>query len=85
MGAVPPFWTCACFVTMNMVSLIALTMLTVAAVRLRKNTRWQRRLLFCGMAALVITAMNRLVPDAILAESMRLVRLSPFRSSRRQG
>ena len=72
---VPPFRTCASFLTMNRVSLIAVTMLTVAASRLRKDTRWRRRLMVCRMAALPITAMSRPVPGAILAESTRLVRL----------
>ena len=72
-AAVPPFWTYAYFLTMNMVSLIAFAILTAAAIRLRKDTRWHRRLMFCGMAALTITPVNRLTPDAVLAESMSLV------------
>ena len=72
-AAVPPFWTYAYFLTMNMVSLIAFAVLTAAAIRRRQDTRWHRRLMFCGMAALVITPVNRLLPDAVLAQYMSLV------------
>lgn len=72
-AAVPPFWTYAGFLTMSMVSLVAFTMLTVAAIRLCKDTCWRRRPMVCGMAALLITPMSRLGPGAILAESMSLV------------
>jgi hypothetical protein len=40
---------------------------------LRKQTQWHRRLMFCGMAALVVTPFNRLTPDAVLAQSMSLI------------
>lgn len=72
-AAVPPFWTYAYFLTMNMVALVAFALLTTAAIRLRRDTRWHRRLMFCGMAALAITPVNRLLPDAVLAEHMSLV------------
>lgn len=72
-AAVPPFWTYAYFLTMNMVALIAFAILTIGAIGLRTDTRWHRRLMFCGMAALVITPVNRLLPDAVLAEYMSLV------------
>jgi uncharacterized membrane protein SirB2 len=71
-AAVPPFWTYAYFMTMNLVALIAFAVLTIAAIRLRKDTRWHRRLMFCGMAALAITPINRLLPDAVLAQYMSL-------------
>lgn len=72
-AAVPPFWTYAYFLAMNMVALIAFTMLTMAAIRLRADTQWHRRLMFCGMTALVITPVNRLLPDNVLAQHMSLV------------
>jgi hypothetical protein len=40
---------------------------------MRKETQWHRRLIFCGMAALVVTPFNRLAPDAVLAKSMSLI------------
>lgn len=72
-AAVPPFWSYSYFLVMNMVALIAFAILAIAALRLRRDTRWHRRLMFCGMAALVITPVNRLMPDALLAEHMSLV------------
>lgn len=72
-AAVPPFWTYAYFMVMNLMALVAFAALTIAAIRMRKETQWHRRLMFCGMAALVITPFNRLTPDAVLAESMSLI------------
>ncbi len=72
-AAVPPFWTYAYFMTMNLMALIAFAALTIAAVWLRKKTHWHRRLMFCGMAALVVTPFNRLTPDALLAQHMSLI------------
>lgn len=72
-AAVPPFWSYAYFMVMNLMALVAFAALTIAAIRMRKETQWHRRLIFCGMAALVITPFNRLTPDAVLAESMSLI------------
>jgi uncharacterized membrane protein SirB2 len=72
-AAVPPFWTYAYFMTMNLMALVAFAALTIAAIAMRQRTEWHRRLMFCGMAALVITPMNRLTPDALLAQHMSLI------------
>jgi hypothetical protein len=72
-AAVPPFWTYSYFMTMNLMALITFAALTIAALRLRRRTDWHRRLMFCGMAALVVTPFNRLTPDAVLAQSMSLI------------
>lgn len=71
-AAVPPFWTYAYFMVMNLMSLFAFAALAIAAIVWRKQTQWHRRLMFCAMAALVITPVNRLTPDAILAQYMSL-------------
>lgn len=71
-AAVPPFWTYSYFMVMNLMSLLAFAALTIAAIAWRKQTQWHRRLMFCAMAALVITPVNRLTPDAVLAEYMSL-------------
>lgn len=71
-AAVPPFWTYSYFMVMNLMSLVAFAGLTIAAIVLRKKTRWHRRLMLCGMAALAITAINRLTPDSVLAQYMSL-------------
>jgi uncharacterized membrane protein SirB2 len=72
-AAVPPFSTYAYFMTMNVMALVAFAVLSIAAIQMRKKTRWHRRLMFCGMAALVVTPFNRLTPDAVLAQSMSLI------------
>lgn len=72
-AAVPPFWTYAYFMTMNLMALFAFAVLTIAAILKRKETTWHRRLMFCGMAALVVTPFNRLTPDALLAQHMSLI------------
>ncbi len=71
-ATVPPFWTYAYFLVMNLMALTGFAGLALAGIRLRRRTLWHRRLLFCGMAALVITPVNRLMPDAVLAQSMSL-------------
>ena len=71
-AAVPPFWAYSYFMVMNLMSLLAFAALTIAAIAWRKQTQWHRRLMFCAMAALVITPVNRLTPDAVLAQYMSL-------------
>jgi hypothetical protein len=71
-AAVPPFWTYSYFMVMNLVALVAFAALTIAGIVRRKHTQWHRRLMFCGTAALVITPVNRLTPDAVLAQCMSL-------------
>jgi hypothetical protein len=71
-ATVPPFWTYSYFMVMNLMSLLAFATLTIAAIAWRKQTQWHRRLMFCAMAALVITPVNRLMPDAVLAQYMSL-------------
>ncbi len=48
-AAVPPFWTYASFIVMNLMALVAFAALTIDAIRMRKETQWHRRLMFCGM------------------------------------
>lgn len=72
LGTTPPMWTPAYFFVMNMVALVAFSVLTVAAIAMRRQSSWHRRLMFCGMAALIITAVNRLVPVPVLFAIMSL-------------
>ncbi|MFN3370876.1 MAG: hypothetical protein ACK4Z0_05045 [Sphingomonadaceae bacterium] len=72
LGTTPPMWTPAYFLVMNMMALVAFAILTAAAIRLRRETAWHRRLIFCGMAALAITPVNRLMPVAVLFAVMSL-------------
>lgn len=72
LGTSPPMWTPAYFFVMNMVALISFAVLTIAAIVMRRQTGWHRRLIFCGMAALIITAVNRLMPVLVLFAVMSL-------------
>lgn len=73
LGTVPPMWTPAYFFVMNMMALVGFATLTVAALWLRRRTDWHRRLMICGMAALVITPVNRLMPVSVLFAVMSAV------------
>ena len=72
LGTTPPMWTPAYFFVMNMVALIGFAALTTAALLMRRRTGWHRRLMLCGMSALIITAVNRLMPVPVLFAVMSL-------------
>lgn len=72
LGTTPPMWTPAYFFVMNMVALLGFAVLTIAAIAMRRQSGWHRRLMFCGMAALIITAVNRLMPVPVLFAVMSL-------------
>jgi hypothetical protein len=72
LGTTPPMWTPAYFFVMNMIALIGFAILTTAAIVMRRRSDWHRRLMFCGMAALIITAVNRLMPVPVLFAIMSL-------------
>lgn len=66
LGTTPPMWTPPYVLVMNMMALAAFALFTSAALLLRHDTAWHRRLMVCGMAALVITPVNRLMPVPVL-------------------
>lgn len=72
LGTTPPMWTPAYFFVMNMMALVGFGVLTAAALALRRRSDWHRRLMVCGMAALIITAVNRLMPVPLLFAVMSL-------------
>ena len=72
LGTVPPMWTPAYFLVMNMMALVGFAVLTAAALSLRRRSDWHRRLMLCGMAALLITPVNRLMPVPVLFAVMSL-------------
>jgi hypothetical protein len=55
-----------------MMALVGFVILTGAAVALRRRTDWHRRLMMCGMAALLVTPVNRLMPVPVLFAVMSL-------------
>ena len=73
LGTTPPMWTPSYFFVMNMMALIGFAILSIAGICMRRRTDWHRRLMLCAMAALIITAFNRLMPVSLLFAVMSLV------------
>lgn len=65
-GGVPFFFTPSYFLFMNSLAVLGFGGLTFAAIRLRKNTQWHRRLMTCGMAILTGPALGRILPMPLL-------------------
>ena len=65
-GQVPFFFQPLHFLIFDPMSLFAFVGLTIAAVRLRRQTQWHRRLHFCGMAMLLGPGFGRLIPMPLL-------------------
>jgi hypothetical protein len=59
---VPFFFTPSYFFLMDSLSLLSFAGLTAAAIVLRKQTGWHRRLHYCGMATLTGPGWGRLLP-----------------------
>jgi len=66
-GGVPFFFRPLQFLIFDPVSLFAFAGLTVAAILLRRQTDWHRRLHFCGMTLLLGPGFGRLLPMPFLA------------------
>lgn len=66
-GGVPFFFKPVQFLVFDPVSLITFAGLTGAAIVLRKQTDWHRRLHFCGMAILLGPGFGRLLPMPLIA------------------
>ncbi|MBA4047794.1 MAG: hypothetical protein C0476_04550 [Sphingomonas sp.] len=65
-GQVPFIFTPQHFLVFDPVSLFTFAGLTVAAIMLRRETDWHRRLHFCAMAVLLGPAFGRLLPMPLL-------------------
>lgn len=61
-GAAPFFFQPLYFLVMNPLSILTFAGLTTAAIWLRRQTQWHRRLIFCGMAVLTGPGFGRLLP-----------------------
>lgn len=66
-GAVPFFFRPLQFLVFDPVTLFTFAGLTVAAILLRRQTDWHRRLHFCGMTLLLGPGFGRLLPMPFLA------------------
>ena len=65
-GVVPFFFRPLQFLVFDPVAVLTFAGLTTAAILLRKQTEWHRRLHFCGMAILLAPAFGRLLPMPLL-------------------
>jgi hypothetical protein len=66
-GQVPFFFRPLQFLVFDPATLVTFVGLTVAAIILRRQTDWHRRLHFCGMALLLGPGFGRLLPMPLLA------------------
>ena len=66
-GQVPFFFQPLQFLVFDPLAVITFAGLTTAAIMLRRQTEWHRRLHFCGMALLLGPAFGRLLPMPLLA------------------
>ena len=65
-GTVPFFFQPVHFLVFDPMTLLGFAGLTIAAVALRRRTKWHRRLHFCGMSLLLAPAFGRLLPLPLL-------------------
>ena len=65
-GHVPFFFTPLQFLIFDPMVVFTFAALTVAAVKLRRQTEWHRRLHFCGMATIMGPGIARLLPQPLL-------------------
>jgi hypothetical protein len=62
----PFFFQPAYFVVMNPLSLYTFAGLAAAAIAMRRQTLWHRRLMFCSMSILLGPAIGRIIPSPLL-------------------
>ncbi|PAX07108.1 hypothetical protein [Sphingomonas lenta] len=65
-GTVPPFFPPNVFLFMNVGHLLTFGGLTAAAVAMRRDAGWHKRLMLCGMLVLMGPAIGRLLPMPLL-------------------
>jgi hypothetical protein len=68
LGRVPSFFTGPIFLSLSALELLAFTALLVAAIRLRRQTEWHRRLMLFAMIAIIGPAFGRLLPMPLLGD-----------------
>ena len=65
-GQAPFFFRPLQFLVFDPLTVLTFAGLTIAAIALRGQTRWHRRLHFCGMATLLGPGLGRLLPGPLL-------------------
>lgn len=66
---VPPFFTDAYFLSLTHVEVVAFGTMVTAAMTLRQDTQWHRRLMFGATVILMEPALGRLLPMPLLGQS----------------
>lgn len=64
----PPFTTPNIFLTMDWIIVAVFAGLTWAAVKLRGNSDWHRRLMLCGAVQVMVPGIGRLLPLPLLGD-----------------
>lgn len=64
-GLTPPIFTPAYFLVMNPLGVVCFAAMIFAAVAVRANTGWHRRLIHCAMTSIMGPALARLTPPDI--------------------
>ena len=60
-GRSPPFFTPPYFLALDWVNIFAFGVLASAAIRMRRQTDWHRRLMFCATVCVIAPALGRLI------------------------
>lgn len=68
MHRVPPFFTDAYFLALTHVEVVVFALTVVAAIALRRQTQWHRRLMIAATVLLMEPALGRLLPMPLLGQ-----------------
>lgn len=74
-GLTPPIFTPAFFLVMNPLGVTCFAAMIWAAVAVRANTGWHRRLIYCAMASIMGPAFGRLIPPQLTTSPNGIVLL----------
>ncbi len=72
-GLTPPIFTPAFFLVLNPLGVTCFAAMVWAAVAVRANTGWHRRLIYCAMASIMGPAFGRLLPPPLTMSANGIV------------